>query len=77
VHAGDNQSPTVYCGATKRILMRLVVGFGSAGKPVSATVEVWTQPKHPGKKPKRIGYVQWSPKKSVTYYSSACTSQGV
>ena len=76
VHAGDVRSPAVYCGATQRVLMRLVISYNSSHKPVSATIEVLTQPKaHSGKKSKRIGYVQWSPKKSVTYYSSACTSQ--
>lgn len=76
VHAGDIQSPTVYCGATRRILLRLVISYNSSQRPVSATIEVLTQPKpHSGKKSKRIGYVQWSPKRSVTYYSSACTSQ--
>jgi hypothetical protein len=76
VHAGDVRSPAVYGGATRRVLMRLVISYNSSHKPVSATIEVLTQPKpHSGKKSKRIGYVQWSPQKSVTYYSSACTSQ--
>jgi hypothetical protein len=74
VHAGDRQSPTVYCAATRRVLMRFLLGFNAAGKPVSATIEVVTQPKR-NRKSKRIGFVQWSPKRSVTYYSSACTSQ--
>ena len=76
VHAGDIRAPSVYCGATRRVLMRLVISYNSSQKPVSATIEVLTQPKaHSGKKRKRIGYVQWSRQKSVTYYSSACTSQ--
>ncbi|HKD95048.1 MAG TPA: hypothetical protein VKB43_10125, partial [Gaiellaceae bacterium] len=77
VHAGDIQSPTVYCAATQRVLMRLLFSYNSSQEPVSATIEILTQPKaHNGKKPKRIGYVQWSPKRAVTYYSSsACTSQ--
>ena len=76
VHAGDIRAPSVYCGATRRVLIRLVFSYSSSQKPVSATIEVLTQPKaHNGKKSKRIGYVQWSPQKSVTYYSSACTSQ--
>ena len=78
VHAGDVRSPTVYCAATRRVLMRLLISYNGDQKPVSATIEVLTQPRalH-GKTPKskRIGYVQWSPKQSVTYYSSACTSQ--
>jgi hypothetical protein len=77
VHAGDVRSPTVYCAATKRVLMRILISYNSTQKPVSATIEVLTQPKaRHGKTPKskRIGYVQWSPKKAVTYYSSACTS---
>lgn len=76
VHAGDVRSPSVYCGATRRVLIRLVISYNSSQKPVGATIEALTQPKaHSGKKSKRIGYVQWSPQKSVTYYSSACTSQ--
>jgi hypothetical protein len=78
VHAGDVRSPTVYCAATRRVLMRLLISYNDSRKPVSATIEVLTQPKaRNGKTPrsKRIGYVQWSPKRSVTYYSSACTSQ--
>jgi hypothetical protein len=78
VHAGDIQAPTVYCAATRRILMRLLISYNSSQEPVSATIEILTQPKaRSGKKPKskRIGYVQWSPQRSVTYYSAACTSQ--
>jgi len=79
VHAGDIQSPTVYCAATPRVLMRLRISYNAAGKPVNATIEILTQPK-PRKgttpKSKPIGYVRWSPQRSVTYYSSsACTSQ--
>jgi hypothetical protein len=79
VHAGDIQSPTVYCAATRRVLMRLVITYNSSQEPVGATIEVLTQPK-PRKrttpKSKRIGYVQWSPQRAVTYYSSpVCTSQ--
>jgi hypothetical protein len=77
VHAGDIQSPTVYCAATRRVLLRILISYGAASKPVSATIEILTQPKaHNGKTPqsKRIGYVQWSPDRAVTYYrSSACT----
>jgi hypothetical protein len=78
VHAGDVRSPTVYCAATQRVLMRLLISYSGSEKPVNATIEVLTQPKaRHGKtrQSKRIGYVQWSPKQSVTYYSSACTSQ--
>jgi hypothetical protein len=74
VHAGDRQSPTVYCAATRRVLLRFLLSFNDSGKPVSATIAVVTQPKR-NHESKRIGFVQWSPKKSVTYYSSACTSQ--
>jgi hypothetical protein len=58
--------------------MRLLISYNSSQEPVSATIEILTQPKaRSGKKPKskRIGYVQWSPQRSVTYYSAACTSQ--
>jgi hypothetical protein len=78
VHAGDVRSPTVYCAATRRVLIRLLISYNASHKPVNATIEVLTQPKaRAGKTPrsKRIGYVQWSPKQSVSYYSSACTSQ--
>jgi hypothetical protein len=57
--------------------MRLVISYASQ-KPVSAMIEVLTQPKaRNGKTPKskRIGFVQWSPTRAVTYYSAACTSQ--
>lgn len=74
VHAGDVRSPTVYCAATPRVLIRLLISYSASQKPMSATIEVVTQPKR-NRKSKRIGYVQWSPKRSVTYYSSACTSQ--
>jgi hypothetical protein len=78
VHAGDIQSPTVYCAATPRVLMRFLISYNASEDPVTATIEVLTQPKaRAGKKPKskRIGFVQWSPQRSVTYYSSACRSQ--
>ena len=78
VHAGDFRSPSVYCAATRRVLIRLLISYNDSQKPVSATIEVLTQPRsRHGKTPKskRIGYVQWSPKQSVTYYSAACTSQ--
>jgi hypothetical protein len=79
VHSGDVRSPTVYCAASQRVLIRLVLSYNASAEPVSATIEILTQPKaRHGKQPKskRIGYIQWSPAKSVTYYSSAaCTSQ--
>jgi hypothetical protein len=76
VHAGDYPSPAIFCGATKRVLLHFKLGFDAAGKPTIATVAVRTQPRA-GHKSKPIGYVQWSPQRSVTYYSSrACTSQG-
>jgi hypothetical protein len=79
VHAGDIRSPTVYCAATRRGLMRLLISYDTSQKLVSATIEVLTQPKaRDGKTPKskRIGFVQWSPDHAVTYYrSAACTSQ--
>ena len=78
VHAGDTRSPTVYCAATQRVLMRLLITYDASQKPVSATIEVLTQPKaRNGKTPtsKRIGFVRWSPTRAVTYYSAACTSQ--
>jgi hypothetical protein len=76
-HAGDIRWTAAYCAATRRVLLRVVLAFDTQQKPVSATIEAWTQPKaHSGKKSKRIGFVQWSPKRSITYYSaSACTTQ--
>lgn len=78
VKAGDYRSPTIYCAATKRVLVHFRLGFDATGKPISATIAVRTQPKpHNGKTPKSkpIGFAQWSPQRSVTYYSAACTSQ--
>ncbi len=78
VHAGDLRFPAVYCAATRRVLIRLLISYGASEKPTAATIEVLTQPRaRSGKTPKskRLGYVQWSPKRSVTYYSSACTTQ--
>jgi hypothetical protein len=69
VHAGDVRSPAVYCAATRRVLIRLLLTYNDSQKPVAATIEILTP------KGKRIGYVQWSPQRSVTYYSSACTSR--
>jgi hypothetical protein len=66
--------------ATAHVLVHFRLGFDAAGKPLSATIAVRTQPKaRNGKKrkSKAIGYAQWSPQRSVTYYSSrAYTSQG-
>jgi hypothetical protein len=74
VRAGDNQSATQFCAATTRVLLHFKLAFNSSGKPASAVIAFRTQPKA-GKKSKPIGYVEWTPKKSVTYYSSrACTS---
>lgn len=78
VKAGDYRSPTIFCAATKRVLVHFRLGFDATGKPISATIAVRTQPKaHSGKTPrsKPIGYAHWSPQRSVTYYSAACTSQ--
>lgn len=76
VHAGDIRYPTAYCAATSRVLLRFVIGLNSSGKPVSATVAAWTQPKAGKKaKSKPIGFVHWSPARSVTYYRAGCTTQ--
>lgn len=78
VRAGDYRSPIVYCAATAHVLLHFQISFDAAGKPASATMAVRSQPKlHNGITPrsKPIGYVQWSPQRSVTYYSSrACTT---
>ena len=75
--AGDIRFTVADCAATRRVFLRVVLGFNSRQAPVSATIEILTQPKaRSGKKSKRIGFVQWSPKRSITYYSSAaCTTQ--
>jgi hypothetical protein len=76
VHAGDIRRPAVYCPAAPRVLLHFVIGLDASAKPVSATVAIRTLPKpHSGKKSKPIGLVQWSPARSVTYHSSACTTQ--
>jgi hypothetical protein len=75
VHAGDLRAPNVYCSATRHVLVGFRFGFDASGKPLSATIAVRTQPTAP-KKSKQIGYVQWTPKRSVTYYSRACTRRG-
>lgn len=74
VHEGDVRSPSVYCGATGHVLVRFQLGFDAAGKPVSATIAVRNRPRNG--KSKAIGYMQWSPQRSTTYYSRACTPQG-
>ena len=78
-HAGDIGWTGVLCPVTPRVLLRFVIALDASGKPVSATVAVRTQPKaRAGKtsgKSKSIGFVQWSPKRSVTYYSSRCVTQ--
>ena len=77
VHAGDVRWPTAYCPATRRILLRFVIKLDASEKPLSATIEVRTQPKARRGKPKskKIGFVQWSRTRSITYYSSSCTNQ--
>jgi hypothetical protein len=78
MHAGDFRFPAVYCAVTRRVLIRLLVSYSASEKPTAATIEVVTVPRARGgktPKSKRLGYVQWSPKRSVTYYASACTSQ--
>jgi hypothetical protein len=75
VHAGDVRWPVAFCPAPRRVLVRFVIDLNAAGKPVSATIAVRTQPSARGKKSKPIGFVQWSPKRSVTYYAPACTTQ--
>src|SRR5262249_40395232 len=78
VHAGDIRSPTVYCAATRRVLMRLVISYDASQKPVSATIEVLTRPRAPRGRPRRgrgMGYWGGRPTRPVTYYSSESTSQ--
>lgn len=75
VKAGYNQSPTVYCGAPRRVLVRYRIGFASSGKPATATIAVWAKRKNSSRL-REIGYVQWSRSRSVSYYSrKSCTSQ--
>ena len=75
VKAGYNQSPEVYCGAPSRVFVRYRLGFASSGKPATATIAVWAKRKGSSRL-REIGYVQWSPSRSVTYYSrKSCTSQ--
>lgn len=74
-HAGDITWREAYCPAPRHVLLHFVLGFDSTGKPVSATIAIRTQPKAPGGKSKPIGFVQWSPARSITYAASACTVQ--
>ncbi|HKN64456.1 MAG TPA: hypothetical protein VJV76_09025 [Gaiellaceae bacterium] len=75
VKAGYDQSPMVYCGAPRRMFVRYRLGFAGSGKPATATIGVWAKRKNSSRL-REIGYVQWSPSRSVTYYSrKACTSQ--
>jgi hypothetical protein len=55
--------------------VRFALALSSSGKPVSATIAIATQPTAHGKKSKPIGFVQWSPSRSVTYYAPSCTTQ--
>ena len=74
-HAGDIGWTSVLCPVTPRVLLRFVIGLDASSKPVSATIAVRAQPKAGGGKSKSIGFVQWSRKRSVTYYSSRCVTQ--
>jgi hypothetical protein len=71
VHSGDIRWPAVFCGATPRVLLHFVLSFNSSGKPVSAKIAIASQ----SKKSKLIGFIQWSPARSVTYYKPGCTTQ--
>jgi hypothetical protein len=75
VHAGDIRWPTVFCAASPRVLLHFVLALNASGKPVSATIAIRTQPNARGKKSKAIGFVQWSPARSVTYHAPGCTTQ--
>lgn len=68
-----NGPPTVYCAAAAHVLLRFRIAFDSSDTPAQATMAVWTQPKKKTLRSKAITFVQWSPKRSVTYYSPACT----
>lgn len=57
-----------FCSAPPHVLLRFRLAFDPSGIPVAATMVV-TTPRR-----KTIGFVQWSPKRSVMYYSSACTT---
>jgi hypothetical protein len=75
VKAGYDQSPTVYCAAPRRVLVRYRFGLADSGKPATATIAVWAKRKHSSRL-REIGYVQWTRSRSVSYYSrKSCTSQ--
>ncbi len=75
VKAGYYHSPTIYCGAPSRVFVRYRIGFASSGKPATATIAVWARSKKSSRL-REITYVQWSPRRSITYYSGkACVSQ--
>jgi hypothetical protein len=75
-HFDDYQGQTQYCKATGRVLVHFKFSFNSSGRPLSATIAIRTQPKKTNRKSKPIGFIQWTEKKSITYYSTRlCTSQ--
>jgi len=71
VPAGDRRPPSVYCSATRNVLVNFRFRFDASGKPVRATIVIRTEPKT-SMKSKPIAYVQWTPQRSVTYYTRAC-----
>jgi hypothetical protein len=75
VKAGYNQSPIAYCAVPGRVLIRYRFDLSSSGKPATATIAVWKKSKKSSRL-REVGYVEWSPKRSITYYSrQTCTSQ--
>jgi hypothetical protein len=75
VKAGYNQSPEVYCAAPGHVFVRYRISFASSGKPATAKMTVWFKRKKSSRL-SEIGYVQWSPSRSTSYYATkACTSK--
>lgn len=75
--AGQYGGPVVYCPVTASVRLRFRIGLDGSGKPQSASISVWSQPK-PGSAAKShpIAFVSWSQARSATYYASSCTTSG-
>jgi len=64
-----------YCGAPAHVFVRYRIGIGSSGKPVTATMMVWSKRKKSSQL-REIGYLQWSNSRSITYYAPKdCVAQ--
>lgn len=74
--AGQYSAPTIYCPATPHVLLRFAVRLDGSGKPQSASLSIWSQPKAKRARSHPIAYAAWSPQRSSTYFSGGCTTSG-